>query len=125
MKRTFGILFILTGIFAILGGLYTWGKGSIFNQNELINILIPWADIMLSGPISLLCGYGILKNRPLGTILGLVTSGIYIFGSILVFITMYWNQDYSLFLIIPALSGLLIGLGFIVFKFKEDQGLPK
>ena len=115
-----GVLFILTGIFAILGGLYTWGQGSIFNQNELLTVLIPWADIIITAPISLLSGYGVLKNRIWGTTLGLVTSGIYIFGSTLVFITMYWNNNYSLLLMIPALSGLIIGLGFIALKLREE-----
>ena len=114
----FGTLFILTGIFAIGGGLYTWGDGSILNQTELIKVLIPWADIILTGPLSLICGYGVLKERHWGTQLALATSGIYIFGSLLVFISIYWNQDYSIFLIIPASSGLLIGMGYIGWKIK-------
>ena len=113
MNKAFGILFILTGIFAIGGGLYTWGDGSIFAQNELVKVLIPWADIILTGPLSVVCGYGILKKQNWGQILGLCTSGIYVFGSTLVFITIFWNENYSIFLIIPSFSGLLIGLGFI------------
>ena len=121
MKKIFGILFILTGIFAILGGLYTWGQGNIFQQNELLVVLIPWADIILTSPLSLVCGYGILKNKRWGTILGIVTSGVYIFGSFLVFITMLWNQSYSLLLIIPAFSGLLIGCGFTVLNLQTNE----
>lgn len=118
MNRVFGLLFLLTGIFAMAGGLYTWGDGSILDQNELVKVLVPWADIIFTGPLSLLCGYGILKNRYWGQILGLVTSGIYVFGSILVFISMYWNKDYAVLLIIPAFSGLLIGTGFITLMLK-------
>lgn len=114
MNKTFGVLFILTGVFAIVGGLYTWGDGSIFSQTELLTVLIPWADIILTGPISLVGGYGMLKNLKWGKVIGLVTSGIYIFGSVLVFITIIWNHDYSLFLIVPSISGFLIGAGFIV-----------
>lgn len=119
MNKAFGILFILTGIFAIAGGLYTWGDGILFDQSELVKVLIPWTDLLLTGPLSLICGYGIIKKRYWGQMLGLCTSGIYIFGSTLVFISMYWNKDYSIFLLIPALSGLLIGLGFIVLTIKE------
>ena len=114
MNKAFGTLFILTGIFAIAGGLYTWGDGSIFAQNELVKVLIPWADIILTGPLSIVCGYGILRNKSWGQILGLNISGIYVFGSMLVFISIFWNKDYSGFLIVPALSGLLIGLGYTV-----------
>ena len=121
MKKGFGILFILTGIFAIAGGLYTWGNGSIFHQTELLTVLIPWADIILTGPISLISGYGIIKNTNWGKILGLLTSGIYIFGSVLVFITIVWKKDYSVFLIVPSISGFAIGAGFVVFTIREEK----
>ena len=114
MSKVFGILFILTGIFALVGGFYTWGDGSLLNQTELIKLLIPWADIILTGPLSLMAGIGILKRKNWGPILGLAASGIYIFGSILVFITISWTKDYSFYLIVPASSGMLIGLGYII-----------
>jgi len=120
MNKLFGTLFILTGFFAIVGGLYTWGDGSIYRQNELVKILIPWADIILTGPLSLICGYGVIKNKNWGHILGLSTSGIYIFGSLIVFISMLWNKDYSIYLITPAISGLLIGLVYIGIAIKKD-----
>lgn len=113
MKKLFGTLFILTGIFAIAGGLYTWGDGSILSQYDLVKVMIPWADIVFTGPLSIICGLGISRNKNWAIILGLVTSGVYIFGSILVFISLIWNKDCSIYLIIPAISGLLIGLGFI------------
>lgn len=115
MAKLFGILFVSTGVFAILGGLYTWGDGSIFQQRELIKVLIPLADVILTGPLSLACGYGILKHYKWGGVLGLATSGIYVFGSTLVFISIFWNNDYSIFLIVPALSGAAIGVGYISF----------
>ena len=121
MIKTFGILFIMTGIFAIAGGLYTWGDGSIFSQTELLTVLIPWADIILTGPISLISGYGILKNLNWGRILGLFTSGIYILGSVLVFITIVWNNNYSVLLLVPSITGLLIGVGFVVFTIREKS----
>ena len=121
MNRAFGILFTLIGVFAIVGGLYTWGDGSILTQSELVKVLIPWADIVLTGPLSLVCGYGILKERYWGRMLGLITSGVYMFGSILVFISIIWNRDYSVFLLVPATSGLLIALGFTASALKEHH----
>lgn len=119
MTKAFGTLFILTGIFAIAGGLYTWGDGSIFSKTELLTVLIPWADIILTGPVSIVCGYAIMKNLNWGSVLGLVASGIYIFGSVLVFITIVWKNDYSAFLVVPSISGFLIGSGFVTFTIKE------
>jgi uncharacterized membrane protein (DUF2068 family) len=121
MNKTFGILFILTGIFAIIGGLFTWGKGFIFIQKELFTALIPLADIILTGPISIISGYGIIKNRNWGSILGLVTSGIYLFGSILVFITIVWNHDYSIKILVPSITGFSIGLCFVLFMMKKEE----
>lgn len=118
MNRIFGILFLLTGIFAIAGGLYSWGDGSIFTQSELLKVLVPWADIVLTGPLSIACGIGILRIYYWGKILGLVASGIYLFGSLLVFITMIWNNDFTIILIVPSVSGFLIGLGFVVYCLK-------
>ena len=119
MIKAFGILFILTGVFAMAGGLYTWGDGSIFSQTELLTVLIPCADIILTGPISLVCGYGIINKLKWGRDFGLVTSGIYIFGSLLVFITILWNNDYSIFLITPSISGFFIGSGYVTFALKQ------
>jgi len=121
MSKVFGILFILTGIFAIAGGLYTWGDGSIFSQTELLKVLIPWADVLLTGPLSLLSGYAILKKLSWAKIFGLLTSGIYLLGSVLVFITIAWNSDYSVFLIVPSVSGFLIAIGFTVFVLREKS----
>lgn len=121
MNKTFGILFILTGFFAIAGGFYTWGQGNIMHQNELIQVLIPLADVILTGPLSIICGIGILKSQGWATILGIATSGIYIFGSLMVFITLFWNKSFSMYLFIPAISGLMIGLGFIILRIKEVQ----
>lgn len=123
MAKIFGVLFILTGIFAIAGGVYTWGAGSIFSQTELLTVLIPWADIMLTGPISLISGYAILKNMSWGVVLGLCTSGMYIFGSVLVFITIVWSNNYSGFLIIPSISGFFIGLGFVLFVMRGNTSI--
>lgn len=119
MKKAFGILFILTGVFAMAGGLYTWGEGSIFTQAELLKVLIPWADILLTGPISLAGGLGILTNRTWGKVLGLVTSGMYLLGSVLVFIMLYWNKAYTPLWIVPALFGFGIGAAFTIFVLKQ------
>ena len=99
--------------------MYTWGDGSIFSKTELLTVLIPLADIILTGPISLACGYGIINNLSWDRDFGLITSGIYIFGSLLVFTTIFWNNDYSVFLIAPSISGFLIGTGYVAITIKR------
>ena len=115
MLKLFGWLIFLTGIFAILGGLYTWGDGNIFTQNELAKVLIPWSDILFTGPASLIIGYALVTSKSWGIPLGYMISGVYILGSFLVFISMVWNNHYAWYLIIPATSGLIIGTSFVIF----------
>jgi hypothetical protein len=62
---------------------------------------------------------GIINKLNWGRDFGLITSGIYIFGSLLVFITIFWNNDYSVFLIVPSISGFLLGAGYVVSTIKE------
>ena len=118
-ERIFGILFLLTGIFALLGGLYTWGDGNVFDQNELAKVLIPLADIIVTTPVSIAAGYGLIKNRRWGEKLALMASGIYIFGSVMVFVSIIWNSNYDLLLIVPAISGMFIGLMYAYPKLLD------
>lgn len=119
MNRIFGSIFILTGIFAILGGLYTWGDGPIYHQTELIKVLIPWADVILTGPLSLICGIWLLRNQFWAEVLGLVVSGIYVFGSMLVFINVVWDGNYAIDLILPAIAGMTVGISYIFLYIKN------
>jgi hypothetical protein len=122
IDRLLAVLIFLTGVFAVFGGLYTWGDGFIFSQSELLKVLIPWADILLIGPLSIICGLGLHSKKKCAFPLGLFVSGIYVFGSVLVFISILWKQDYSWFLILPSISGLLIGIGFTIRFYSTQIG---
>lgn len=125
MYKFYSVLFILTGVLAIIGGLYTWGDGNILLQNELVQVLIPWADIIITGPLSIIGGIGLRKRKHAAFRLCTAVSGIYIFGSVMVFITMIWNKSLSIFLLIPALSGLMIGVAFLLFISRNTTILIK
>jgi hypothetical protein len=125
--RIYAFLFIATGIFALVSSLFTWGGGWLFFQKNLLDFLLPMADLIISYPISLASGFGILKQKSWGIYLGLMTSGIYIFGSILVYIILLWQGfPYPLELLIPPIFGLAIAISFCIFIFKNfrfDEGL--
>jgi hypothetical protein len=123
MHKSFGILFLLTGIFAISGGFYTWGDGYILSQSQLIKILIPLSDIIFTGPVSLLTGWGLLKKRNWGNHLAMFTSGVYVFGSVLVFVLLVWNKQFQWHLFVPALSGLTIGMTFLILQIRASIDL--
>ncbi len=120
MNKTFGILFTLTGFFAIAGALYTWGNGNLFAQSELAKVLIPFADLLLTGPLSIVIGLGIYKNKKWANLLGLNLSGIYAFGSLLVFISMCWDRNFSVLLMVPASAGFLIALFYTLLYLKKE-----
>lgn len=120
MNKKFGIIFCLVGVFAIVGGLYTWGKGSIFHQTDLLEVLVPWADVILTGPLAIVSGYGVYKNHHWAKLLGLVTAGIFLFGSLLVFITLVWHQQFVIQLFFPAFFGTLLSLVYVRWIFKQQ-----
>ena len=112
-SKLFSWLFLSTGDFAILGALYSWGEGPLLAQQELNLVLIPWADLLVTGPLSLLAALGLLRRRPWGTVLSLLSCGIYLFGSALVYISLAWQgPPYPLHLAFPPLLGIALGICF-------------
>ena len=90
-SKFYSWLFLSRGFIAIIGALYTWGKGPIYNQKDLLIVLVPWADLLVTGTFSILVAFGGWKIRSRGFMLGLIVCGIYLFGSALVYITLIWN----------------------------------
>jgi hypothetical protein len=122
--RAFATLFFLTGVFAVLGAGYTWGKGSIFQQKELVDVLIPWADIVVTGPVSVAAAFALWTGRRWGPPLACATSGVYVFGSVLVFLTMVLSRAFSPLLFVPACFGLLLGAAFVASVIVRAEPSP-
>ena len=119
--QIFSLLFGSTGIFAIASALYTWGEGVLWEQQKLVDVWIPWADLVLAGPVSLMAAVGLWQQRWWNYIPGLVCSGIYGFGSTLVFIEMVWHGQYPVRLIIPSFSGLGIAISYIIWIVTDGR----
>jgi len=118
--RIFSLLFFTTGLFAFVGSLFCWGEGWLFEQTNLLNIILPLADLILTAPLSILTAYGIASQKYWGIYLGIFTSGIYSLGSILVFILVIWNgSPYPLQLIIPPIFGLSISILYVIWVLKN------
>lgn len=123
-SKLFSWLFLSTGIFAIVGALYTWGDGPIYNQMDLLIVLVPWADLLITGPLSLLAALGVWKMRSWGFTLGLMVCGIYLFGSALVYITLIWNgAPYPPELVYPPILGIGFGITYPIWLQKYPQAL--
>ncbi len=115
----FAWMFLLTGVFAVVSSLFTWGNGWLFQQKDLNSILIPFADLIISGPLSLLSAYGLFVKKLWGFYLGLITCGVYILGSALVYIQLIWvGSTYPFQLVIPPLFGIGISISFFIWTLK-------
>ena len=119
--KLFGWLFLLTGIFSIVSSLFAWGKGWLFSINNFNDFLIPMADLIAIGPLSLISAFGIFKMKNWGLKLGTLTAGAYIYSSFIVFIILIWHgPPYAIELVIPSISGLIIGVSFLIDELKRD-----
>lgn len=118
----FAWLFLSTGVFAIVGGLFTWGKGRVFSEENWCVQLIPMADLMVAGPVLLAAAIGLFLKKNWGIAFGLMASGIYVFGSALVYLQVFGQgEPYPLRLIVPPIFGLGIAVGFFVWVAKKAR----
>lgn len=121
-QKVFAWLFLLTGIFSIVSSLFAWGEGWLFTMTRFDSFLLPMADLLTTAPLSLLTAYGIFKKKHWGHTCGVLTSGMYMFGSVIVFITLFWKeQGNALELLVPSLSGFALALSFFIFNIKKRQ----
>ena len=110
----------------MIGGVYSWGEGFIFSQKEISKILLPLSDLFLAGPLSLFTAIGIYHQKAWGFFLGILLSGVFIHGSVLVFISeIHRGLPANLSYIIPALLGLIFSIAFAYWTFKNRKLLLK
>jgi hypothetical protein len=118
--KIFSWMFLSTGIFAIVGALYTWGDGPLYLQDDLLTALVPWADLLFTGPISILAAYGVISRKNWGFVLGLMACGIYLFGSALVYISVFWiGAPYPMKLVLPPIVGVLFSIIYPIWAVKN------
>jgi len=114
--KLFAWLFFTTGVFATIGSLFSWGKGWLFTQTNLNNVLLPLSDLLVTSPLSFISAYGIWYKKNWGIFAGLLTSGIYIFGSVVVYVSIIWNgSPYPIQLIVPPIFGLSFAALFFIW----------
>ena len=116
LSKFFGVFFLLTGIFSFVSSLFAWGQGWLFSIKNINLFLVPMADLLTTFPLSIITAYGILKNKSWGILFGIFTSGIYFFGSIIVFIIIFYNTNpFQFQLFIPSIIGFLFSITFFIY----------
>lgn len=109
----FGVLFLLTGIFSIVSSLFAWGEGWLFSITTFDSFLLPMADLLTTVPLSLVSAYSIVTKKRWATNVGILTVGIYLFGSVLVFISLCWRgHPYPIQFLIPSVSGFIFAISY-------------
>ncbi len=118
--------FASTGLFALVGAIYTWGDGVLWLQPKGIGLLLPVTDLLTAMPLSFLTAYGFWCKKRWALPLGLVTCGVYVFGSFAVY-TLLWVQGppYPWKLILPPIAGLTFSAYYIHFAIGHYSSIQK
>ena len=114
-------LFVI-GIFAFIGGLYSWGNGPIWNMLATNQSSQYLTDMLIVSPISIISGFGIYNLKRWGLISGIFCAGLYIYGSILVYIDILLSPGPIPFdLIIPPVFGIGVSIVILFTAFRHQN----
>ena len=103
----------------IRSSLSAWGSGWLFEQIPGYDLTLPMADLWLTAPISLIAAHGLFREKRYGMVLGLVASGIYLLGSVIVYLYEFWVlASPSWYMIIPPIFGVAISVGFVTYNLR-------
>ncbi|NQS92614.1 MAG: hypothetical protein HQ574_09415 [Chloroflexi bacterium] len=84
--------------------------------------MVPWGDLLITGPLSLLAAFGVARRKSWGYVVGLMVCGIYLFGSALVYISLIWDgAPYPLKLVFPPVVGIGFGISFPIWIFNNPR----
>jgi hypothetical protein len=124
-RGVFIFLLISTGIFAMVGSYFTWGAGYLFEPPFPPHFPMLAADLIVTGPTSLLAAFALWKRVDWAPSIGYFVAGIYIFGAVQVFFLVFLHgPPYPMRLIVPAIFGMgiafsLIGWLRLVLEIKD------
>lgn len=120
INQYISISFLATGLFAIIGALYRWGDGPLFPILEDIDNSLFLADCFVTAPLSLIAALGYRKERRWSVIVGIFTAGVYIFGSALVYISVFLNgSPYPIKLLLPPVFGIGFSMIILIWSSKH------
>jgi len=113
--------FLSTGIFAVVGALYTWGAGWLFAEEDLIDFLLPMADLVVAAPLSFLAAWGLYQQKSWRLLLGMLACGTYLFGSVQVYIVVIWRgTPYPWELVLPPIFGIILVGSFSYWAYQQS-----
>ena len=122
-SRILGYWCIGTGIFALIGSLYTWGEGILFTiASPHIPVMV--TDLILMVPFSFILGIAILNMKNWAKQLSLFYAGMTIYSSFLVYSTLFViGPPYDTILMLIPIFGILQSLVLIYWSLSTKLNL--
>lgn len=118
----FGWLFLVFGLFILGIAILVAAQEALFNKNGFSMSISMINQLIITGIFCMLSGIFLLERSTRGIILGLVTSGILIFLSIVIIFENNLNTtNSSLWNILPAIFLIFISFAFIFRVMKNTK----
>ena len=118
----FGWLFLVFGLFILGIAILFAAQEALFNKNGFSMSISMINQLIITGIFCMLSGIFLLERSTRGIILGLVTSGILIFLSIVIIFENNLNTtNSSLWNILPAIFLIFISFAFIFRVMKNTK----
>lgn len=84
--KILAVLLFLFGLFAFFGSLFLWGEGFILQFPEGVDLSFPVADILVNAPGCIVASVGLWKLRRYGYVAAQIVAGIFMYGSVKIFV---------------------------------------
>jgi hypothetical protein len=125
--KTLAISYFITGLFAAIGALYRWGDGPLFLAQQGDDIELFIAELVVAAPASILASIGLVKLQRWGMIMSLFSTGVFIYGSALVYASIFiFGAPIPLKLLIPPIFGIGLSIATIWWiRLNGDERLKK
>jgi len=116
-----GITLLLFGIFAFLGSILLWGKGSIFNPPSEVDLSFPITDIVVNAPASIITGIGLIKMRNWSKFLAWFVAGFYIYASVEIFIDVIQEGILLPEIVIPQIFAIIVAIFLMIETHRYEE----
>ncbi len=125
LAKVFAPLLAFVGAFALIGGLYSWGAGPIWEQDDSAERWLQWTDLLVTTPLCWLAAWGIWRWRWWMPAVTLMTCGVLFYGSVAVFVQLAVSDaPPPITWILPPLGGLALAGALVVWLTRGSGDEP-
>jgi hypothetical protein len=84
--KVLAALLLVFGLMALVGSLFLWGQGFILLAPAGVDLSYPVTDILVNAPACLIAALGLWTCRRYGYIAAQFTAGVFMYGSVEIFV---------------------------------------